>query len=87
MTLNMGESNSIHSCHHFFSVNYLLPLTCNGAKLRSISIQALSNRRMHLDKLLERAVEGRAERLDVLVEVNGSLSTLGNAFWGELEFL
>jgi hypothetical protein len=40
-----------------------------------------------LDKLLESTVERRAERLDVLVEVDGELRTLGNALWGELEFL
>jgi hypothetical protein len=40
-----------------------------------------------LDELLERTVDRRAERLDLLVEVNGGLSTLGNAFGGELEFL
>jgi hypothetical protein len=43
--------------------------------------------RKRLDKLLERTVKRRAERLDLLVEVNGSLSTLGNALGGELEFL
>ncbi len=42
---------------------------------------------LSLDELLEGAVEGRAERLDILVEVNGKLRTLGNAFWSELEFL
>jgi hypothetical protein len=41
----------------------------------------------HLDKLLERAVERRSERLDVLVEINGKLSALGNTLRGEFEFL
>ena len=43
--------------------------------------------RKRSDKLLERAVERRTERLDILVEVNGSLSTLGNTFRGKLELL
>jgi hypothetical protein len=41
----------------------------------------------YLDKLLERTVKRRAEGLDVLVEVNGELGALGNAFSSEFEFL
>ncbi len=40
-----------------------------------------------LDELLESAVERRAQRLNILVELDRGLSTLGDAFWGELEFL
>ena len=40
-----------------------------------------------LDELLESTVERRSQRLDLLVEVNGSLSTLGNPLGGELELL
>lgn len=42
---------------------------------------------VHLDKLLERTVKRRAERLDVLVKVNRELGTLGNALGCEFEFL
>lgn len=37
--------------------------------------------------MLEGLVDGRAQRLDVLVEVNGSDGALGNALRSELEFL
>jgi hypothetical protein len=40
-----------------------------------------------LDELRESTVDGRAERLDVLVEVNGCFGALGNALGCEFEFL
>lgn len=40
-----------------------------------------------LDELLESAVEGRAQRLDVLVELDGADSALGDPLGCELEFL
>lgn len=47
----------------------------------------VSRNRIQSDQLLERTVERRAKRLDVLVELNGGSSALGDALWGELEFL
>lgn len=52
---------------------------------RRASIAIIVRRR--LDELLESAVEGRAEGLDFLVEVDGELGALGNALGGELELL
>ena len=43
--------------------------------------------RRRLDELQEGTVDGRAERLDILVEVNGGDGALGDALWSELEFL
>lgn len=40
-----------------------------------------------LDELEESAVDWRAQRLDVLVEVDGGGGALGDALWGELELL
>lgn len=40
-----------------------------------------------LDKLLESAVDGGAERLDLLPEVDGGGGALGDALGGKLEFL
>ena len=40
-----------------------------------------------LDELLESAVDGRAEGLDLLPEVDGGGGALGDALGGELEFL
>jgi hypothetical protein len=40
-----------------------------------------------LDELLESTVEGGAEGLDVLVELDRGLAALGNALGCELEFL
>jgi hypothetical protein len=69
-------------------VNYHLSyFMISKSCLSQLATHYCSKQRKRLDKLLERTVERRAERLDLLVEVNGSLSTLGNAFWGELEFL
>jgi hypothetical protein len=41
----------------------------------------------YLDKLLESAVDRRADVRNVLVELNGRNSTLANALWGELKLL
>ena len=41
----------------------------------------------HLDKLQESTVDRRAQWLDVLVELDGGGSALGNTFGRELEFL
>ena len=43
--------------------------------------------RFRLDELQERALQWRAQRLDVLVEVNGGNSALCDALGCELEFL
>ena len=40
-----------------------------------------------LDEVEESTVEGRAQRLDVLVELDGLKGALGDALWSELEFL
>lgn len=40
-----------------------------------------------LDELLEGTVDGRADVRDVLPEVNGEESALGDALGGELELL
>lgn len=42
---------------------------------------------MRLDKLSEGAVDGGAEGLDVLVEVDGGDRALGDTLGGELELL
>ena len=42
---------------------------------------------LNLNELSESAVQRRAERLNVLVEVNSELSTLSNALRSEFEFL
>ena len=53
----------------------------------SPSFLALSIAFQCLDELQERTLQRRAEWLNVLVEVDGGNSALGNAFRGELEFL
>jgi hypothetical protein len=42
---------------------------------------------LNLDKLLESAVNRRADVRDILPEVHGGDSALGDALWGELELL
>ena len=39
------------------------------------------------DQVGEGAIDGRPQRLDILVEINRRHSALCNAFWGEFEFL
>ena len=82
----MGDIRFYSFISSLFYVNHSI-LPVSWSKKHKKLKQTLSNLRKHLDKLLERTVEGRAERLDVLVEVNGELSSLGNAFGRELEFL
>lgn len=74
-----------------FPVQYLREAMSLKAH-NSVSLSAIYNstrpkQHKRLDKLLKSTVERRAERLDVLVEVDGELRTLGDALWGELEFL
>lgn len=47
----------------------------------------LSAASISLDKLLESAVDGGADGLDLLPEVDGGGGALGDALGGELEFL
>lgn len=47
----------------------------------------LKSKILYLNQLLESTVKRRAERLDVLPEVNGGHRALGDAFRCELEFL
>jgi hypothetical protein len=82
-----GNQNSIHKGHVFLmkqaAASCIHHHHTNIPRLH----KAKAALRKRLDKLLERTVKRRAERLDVLVELNGGLSTLGNALGSELEFL
>lgn len=40
-----------------------------------------------LDELSKGTVDGRAQRLDILVKLDRLSGTLGDAFWGELKLL
>lgn len=50
-------------------------------------VKIINARKDRLDEVGEGTVDGRAQRLDVLPEVDGGLGTLSDSLRGELEFL
>ena len=92
----MHEARLFHtrSCCNFDSI-YLRDFVMLTTPEHSTSLCArtdkiivgVSSSISRLDQLLEGAVDRRAERLDILVELDRGNGTFGDAIWLELEFL
>jgi hypothetical protein len=81
----------MHAHPSFHRMNYVKRNKTGFVSRKTTSLTDFANsttvRAKSLDELLESAVDGRAQGLDVLVEVDGELGALGDALGGELELL